>query len=403
MTRRGVVFFAVIAAFLSLATRAVAHGPPPAATALLGLEGENATIVSLTRGLAHRSEDGFRFLCPERWGGNVAAPAAGIPGGPAVVAAAELFLVEADGRISPHPSQVGPGVALTSSRDALYGIFRVDGHRELRRITQSSSELIRSLDEPFAALAASENELALLSWAESTLVLQKVLRPGELGARVTWSAPSDVAYADLRGAGDQLYAVIWANAAPWVTLGRVTAQGYVQMLEAGGDIAGPLALAMDTWVARDGAFGPLKDGGMVPQPSPHVTCLGSYLGLDYACVDGDLVRVEEDGLGASLFELTSLREPNYEGLSEAARTDCMARWLDVQIHLASAAASGGAADASTPAVDTTQRDDGPSMPNGAGCTLGLNTTHACTRHAWWLSAIALAALFLLRRRPAHPQ
>jgi hypothetical protein len=373
-----------LALALFLAARASAHGPPPAASALLAVEGEEATLVGLSRGLAHRTEDGFRFVCPETWGGDATAPAAGIPDGPALVASEKLFIVEPDGRVSLHPKQVGEGVALASNGEALFGLFLHEGQHELWRITESTSDLVRKLEEPFAALAAADSELSLLSWAGSALVLQTLSVSGELGERVTWSAPSAVAHAELRLTSDQRNVAIWGSAAPWVTLGHVTAQGYEQLAEGRSDIFGPVALAGGVFVARDGAFEALPEGAAQAGRSDYLTCLGSYAGLSYACAHGDLMRVDAAGIGAPLFELSALRAPNYVGLPEGARADCNARWLDLQAHAATVAQANTAADAGAP--DAGAEGDPPqeSAAKPGGCTLA---TGARTVHAWWLSAI----------------
>jgi hypothetical protein len=317
-----------------------------------------------------------------------------------VIASERLYIVEPDGHVALHPEQVGEGVALASNREALFGIFKRDGQRELRRITQGESELVRSLDDPFGALVATDSELALLSWAEKALVLQRFSLSGKLAERVTFGAPSAVAYAELRRAADQLYVVIWGNAAPWVTLGRMTAQhGYEKLAEAGSEIAGPLALGGGTYVARDGAFAALEEGSARIGGSEYVTCLGSYAGLSYACVHGDLMRVDQHGLGAPLFELGQLHEPNYQGLPAPAQRDCMARWLDLREHLANAPAANAENDSAAPdpgpsaarvSDAAVRRDDSEPMPAHAqpGCALGPRSARPR-----WLNAIALAVLF----------
>jgi PAS domain-containing protein len=374
---------------LSFVADASAHGAAPAAIGLLGFNGEDASLVRLSRGMAHRVPDGFRFMCPEAWGGDITAPAVALPGGPALVAGERLFVVAPDGVVSPHPSQPGTGIALANNSAATFGLFSRDAQYELRHITESTSELIRILDEPFRLLAASDSELSLLGWTGSSVVFQTMSLAGEPRERVEWIAPSAVSYAELRVAAEQLYILIWGSAAPWATLGRMTAGAYEPLREANANIAGPVALDTGTLVALDGELEVLEDGAAVDVRGNKVTCLGGVLGQPYACAHGDVLRVEPDGLGSPLFEIVSLREPDYRGLSEAARMDCMTRWLDVKVDVASRAPSSAAAqDAAVP--DMVKPTDSAARP--AGCALG-----ARARHVWWLEAMLLVVLAARRR------
>jgi hypothetical protein len=326
--------------------------------------------------------------------------------GGAVVAREGLFVVEADGRVSAHPAPIAVGVALASHGDAAFGIFEHEGRRELRRITRSTNDLVRSLDEPFRVLAAGERELWLLSWVEKTLVLQSIFLSGELGKRVTWTAPSVVASAELRELAGRLYVSIWGSAAPWATLGQVTEQGYEPLVEARSGIAGPIGLPSGTYVALDGAYERLVQGAMGATPSSYMTCLGSQLGLAYGCAGGALWRVDENGLGAPLFELTSLREPSYAGLDEVQRADCKVRWLDLRDHIAEVSRASVAADASV--TDATVQNvgapdaaaDAASSADASGCALG----GAAARGAWpsWsLLFLLVTARGVRPRRPLH--
>jgi len=365
-------------ALLALVARASAHGSLPAATELLAHSAGSATLVRLAPGgLAYRVPDGFRFVCPEAWGGDVLAPAAAIPAGRALIASDALFVVEQDGRVSPHPIQAGSGVVVTNNRDAAFGVFKHEGRYELRRVTEGTNDLVRVLEQPFGALVASDREVSLLRWLDSTLVLQRMSLTGELRESLTWTVPNAVAYARLRTAGDSLYVLVWGRSAPWVTLGRVTARGYEPMREASSDIAGPVALAVDppdTLVALDGTIERLEGGTSVDAHGNRATCLGTNDAQPYACVHGDLLRVDPGGLGAPLFELSALREPDYQTLPAALRMDCSTRWLDLRDHVASLLSSGsaadaGVADAATPDAATLT----PGAGRHSGCSLGASS------------------------------
>jgi len=279
--------------------------------------------------------------------------------------------VEQDGRVAPHPIQTGTGVVVANNGDAVFGVFKHAGKYELRRLTRSTNDLVRALDQPFGALFASDSELALLRWQDSTLALQTLSLTGEPRTSVTWSVPNGVAYARLRAAGGSLYVLVWGRSAPWVTLGRVTERGYEPLREASTNIAGPVALGAATLVGLDAKLELLESGTAFDAPGRHVTCLGTNTGQPYACADGNLVQVGPGGLGSSLFAISALREPDYQTLSEVGRLDCTTRWLDIREHIASSSSSsgavtdGGGVDAAT--SDASVRT--PSAPQDSGCSL----------------------------------
>jgi hypothetical protein len=400
MVRRCFTFAALALLF---ASKASAHGGFPAAVSLLGLSSEGASVVRLTHGLAYRADDGFRFLCPEAWGGDVSAPAAAIPDGPVVIAAERLFLIGPDGRITPHASELGQGIALAANGDALFGLFRRDGRDALWRITASTAELLVSFDERFSALAAQEGELSVLRFFTNVLVLQTISLTGELRARSSWSMPTPVASAELRVAGERLYVVVGESAAPWFTLGRLGAQGYEQLRDAQSNIAGPLSLATGALFARDGALEALEEGAPLVQPDDYVSCLDSLSAQPFACVREGLMRVDEQGLGDALFAFAALREPDYDAVPEPVRADCSTRWQDLRDHLASAGlwqepAAAGAAPVSRSDAGSTQRAEAASCALGLGAALGTRCSVPEPRLTCWLSLLLSLGLLVRRTR-----
>lgn len=402
---------AVVVAFacgLTLATlfsasRASAHGAPPAANELLADSDQSATLVRLLpAGLALRVPEGFRYICPEAWGGDALAPAAAAPQGPAIIASDSLSIVGQDGRISPHAVQSGSGVVATRSRDAVFVVFKHEGRIELRRVTGTTNELVRVLEQPFGALIAGQDELSLLRWTDATLVLQKVSHAGALLGSLTWTMPSAIAYARFRMAGNQLYVVVWGRSAPWVTLGRISDQGYVPISEASVDIAGPASLGTGTLVAVDGTLQSLETGSTVDTQTQRITCLGERAGQAYACALSDLFRVGADGLGTSLFDIGALVAPSYEGLSEVARADCSTRWLEVQNDLALARAIDPVNDAGVTLPDETIADatigDGSVTSASGANARGCSAASAAPLSSSSVVVLALALSALGRRR-----
>jgi hypothetical protein len=327
----------------------------------------------------------------------VFAPASAIPDGPAVIAGAGLFLVDPDGRVTPHPEDVGDGIALSRNRAELFGLFTRDDRVELRRIERDHSVLLHAFDEPYTQLAARHGTLSVLRAAQRELVVQHVSDSGELQERVSWSMPNNVAFAELHAADDQLYVRIWGNAKPWVTLGRIADSGFEPLREAQGAIAGPLALTKSSLVALDGTLQSLDDARTpASQGDGMVNCLDRFDGIAYACVSQGLRRVDDTGVGEFLFQLTSLREPDYQSLRASQQADCAFRWRDVQEHVTELAAQASGVRPS--AADTDAGDDAEPEPSatsaaaGAGCSLAPRPAGAQWLHALLLPLLALGRM-----------
>lgn len=175
---------------LLVTQRAAAHGAAPAVLSVLGWDDQGVQSVRLAQGIAQRAGAGFRYVCPEAWGGDALAPAVALSEGPTLIAGAQLSVLDAEGRVSPHPEEVGKGVALARGGDTSFGLFVREGRVELRRVDATHTELLQSFGEPFSVLAASAQRLAVMHFAQRTLVVQTLSRTGELGERVSWEAAS---------------------------------------------------------------------------------------------------------------------------------------------------------------------------------------------------------------------
>ncbi|HEX6245851.1 MAG TPA: hypothetical protein VFZ61_33230, partial [Polyangiales bacterium] len=391
----------VFVCLLAIARGAAAHGGPPAATAVLAEDTQGVQVVRLSQGLAHRSGDGFRFVCPEAWGGDVGAGAATLPDGAALIGGEALFLIEPDGRVAPHPEELGVVLALASGGGAAFGLFQQGPHTELRRIERATTQLLRTFDEPFQLLAASGELLAVLRFSQRTLVVQSLAPDGALRERVSWDAPSSVAQAALRAEADQLYVLIWGKSAPWVTLGRLGAASHEQLAEAQSAISGPLTLAETSLIARDGTLEELRPSVALSARGQHVTCVDRLGELAYACIDGGLARVDAHGLGAPLFELSSLREPDYQLLHPARRGPCMLRWLDLQLHMREAAAHKDETELDAGAPPAAGADGGTFLEEEVGgCAVGGSASGAA-RHVGLLALALLGGVTWRSRRRAQ--
>ncbi|HEX5655782.1 MAG TPA: hypothetical protein VFX59_01250 [Polyangiales bacterium] len=366
----------LVLVLLALPGRVLAHGAPPAATEAIASDERGVSLVRVSRGLAYRAAEGFRFLCPEAWDGNLLVRAASLPGGPTILASDSLFVLQ-EGRVTRHPVQSGLGFALASHRDAVFGVFRQGTSWELRRITASANELVRALAQPVDALAALDDELALLRFVDRTVTVDRYALSGEPRGGVSWEAKSFVAEAALRVAGEQLYAVLWAHSAPWLSVGRVGKDAFEPLREANVSLDGPIASSL----AIDGVLQDLQTGTAIDTQGDRISCLGETSGQPYACARGGLLRVDANGLGAPLFELSALREPDLSAVPDAARADCTVRWTDLVTD------GVPVSDAGMPAPD-------------AGATARTSTAEGCaTRDGrGFEGALLLVALASRRRR-----
>lgn len=373
----------------------LAHGPAASASALLEVADGQASVVRVAGGLAQRQSDGFRFVCPEAWDGDVLAAAAAVPGGPVLIASERSFLMDAQGDVSPYPEEIGAGVALASNDDALFGLFTREGKRELRRLDAESSQLLHAFDESFSALAVGSEDAWLLGWSKNGLFLQRVALSGELRERMTWGILSTVARAELHLVGAQPYVSVWGSSAPWVSVGRIQAGNFEPLRDAHSNIGGPVQIEDGAWAVIDGALEPL-DAQAGEGRDQDMSCLESVRGVPYVCANNGLQQVDARGHASVLFTMEALREPDYRSLATAeARESCNMRWLDLQVHLAgkglidAGAASGEDARAQAPA-DQIEAD----TPNRtASCALAAGADE----HGW-LCASVLALLALRTRR-----
>ncbi len=168
-----------------------------------------------------------------------------------------------------------------------------------------------------------------------------------------------------------------------------------QLRSANSAFAGPASLAEDILVARDGAL-ELLDGSRALSSGTYIECLDAFEDRTYACVGDGLTAVHADGLDESepLFDMATLREPDYGTLSDAQRSDCSSRWRDVRDHLL---LEGRIQAAPTDEQETIDAGSGVSEtdPAAAPSTCSLRGT---SRPAGWLTALLLALLLSRRAR-----
>ena len=104
-------------------------------------------------------------MCPASWGDDNAWPAASLQGQIIVAGSGGLFLLDANGRATPHPDPKAKlaGIALAATPAALY-VLEVDGQgsSSIARVTQSTVTPLWTDAHSWQSLAAGPDFLVLM-------------------------------------------------------------------------------------------------------------------------------------------------------------------------------------------------------------------------------------------------
>jgi hypothetical protein len=314
-----------------------AHGPAPAALAVLDWEGDDARTLRLNVGLARRRPDGrFRFLCPALWGDERGAPAATLADGNIVVAASSgLFLLDDEGALRPHPDPNARGASIDLVRGGaeLFALRVAGGSSEVAVIEAHSVRTLWSSAETFFSVAADAQQLLLLRTTDldlDWLVLDGAGIEQEAGQT---ALPAPVEYVFARLSGGVPYALVLELGRP--ELGTFGDPGWVSIAKAASSIAGPLTVDGAELLGVDGQLSRLDDAGLSPlAEGPYASCLEETDGVAYACTREGLVALGADGTGEPLFALSQLAPPDLSALAdEAQREACDFQWQDLRFDL----------------------------------------------------------------------
>lgn len=424
--------------------RALAHGGPPDAYAVLSHDSEGPRAVSLSAGLAlRRSAQRYQFVCPAAWGDQFAAPASALPDGTIVIGAASgLMLLDAEGTVRPHPDPAATGRSSDVVRSAR-GIFAL-------RTTAEGSEVLAVDAASVRVLWKDKNSLFSLAIWDDQLVL---LHGGGMNIEQITLATSDGAELERQtavldfpldnvfaraNAGGAYALVLFRHGS--IALGSLQMNSFTTLAEGRQSIAGPLSIGDATLVALDGQLAQLAGTQTTPLADDHtVVCLTEDDGLVYACDREGITSVLGQSLDQPLFRFSWLMAPNLEQVPMGeARMRCNAQWYDLRSDLqltgislladsmpavglagsmpaagsgagaASVPSSGAGADpmvaASMTAAGAEAQDDGtetvaPAVqqpPAGNGCAVLPSRKPA---GAAWARAVGLllAAVFVRRR------
>lgn len=420
---------------------AAAHGIAPRALAPLQQDASGVHLVSLTRGLALRSDGGFRYFCPPHWDGSESVPVTSLPIGPALLALPSgLFLVGPQGDSTPYPeTSLGNVVALASANDGAYALALNGEHYELRRLLRDKSELLWSAPQQqglFTALAAGRGALLLLGLRSGVLHQLTLDSDGRELSRAQADVGADALAVEAHVAGGTSYAIVASESGDRIELGRIVDNRWLSLAQAVGNLSGPVAASDGKlFVALDGALASFDDERVVAKPgTPFVTDVVAADGKLYASVREGLRVLADGALGDVVFAFEDLQGPRSDTLTPAERTACEGAWQHLQVDLVAAGLLGvdgprdaGArsivdaatsVDAHVPAVEdasrglaSTPRDDVETFARDAaaqpapttarpsdGCSAGARPGRTSPPLLSIVGCALAACLLLLRRR-----
>lgn len=416
-TSRALVAGAVTVLFaLRPVSFARAHGDPPEALGAVASDADGASLVRLNEGLALRTAEGFRYLCPALWEEDAIVPADSIPGGPAVIGAASgLWLVSAQGSVSRHPDPAAAGrvLALAASAGGLFALLQSGDLYQVLRVEAERVAVLFGGTQPWDDLAASERSLQLVRLLSGHVYEQRLSLTGDAIAQDDAAVAADAAAVFARLAGDVGYAIVLRSSLA-AELGRIE-DGSWRSLRTGHVLAGPVETAAgERFVAVDGELARFDDEVGQPLDEPaSVTCLRRHFELAYACSDRGLRALSPSGLGDSLFELADLGPPDLAQIPRDQRDACWLQWQRYEVDLRSVgimprapdSADGGAPDAGARPAGERPDAGAPSDAGDAGeRPRRRNEDDGCSvvlirgGDACGPSLVTLALLLLARRR-----
>jgi len=332
-------------------SRAEAHGPPPAAVAIVSADDVGPRVVRLTRGLAQRQPSGeLRYVCAALWDGSDGLPAYGLPGQAVLVLGSSgLFVLSDDGRVARHPDPAAIGATLdvTALGDTLFVLRKQAGGSEIVQVTPEHIEHVWSDDTLWTSLTAGDDFLALAGLHETDdttelsvvrltpqgKVLERVREPNAPTAPVTRSVIA-------RAVGRELYLVITSDEGRQLV--QLVTGELVATRAANNAIAGPVQTRSgQAWVALDSVLQPLRptepNATQLTAATQHsaISCMGRYGDRSYVCTHDGIDALEASDVGAPLFELSQLTAPSLVGLPPSVADACDLQWQDFRFDLLS--------------------------------------------------------------------
>jgi hypothetical protein len=305
---------------------AFAHGPPAAALGVASWDDVGPVHVALSEGLAVRTDAGFRYVCPTRWGGSPLGPFAG--GSPArlfLPGADDLYGVDAAGQVDPL-GDPAHGVAGLLDLEATWGIWIVEGGREIASLDPGLSVLDPI---PWSGILGRADGADVVAGPEGVLVHRRIDAAGAPvgsvpGFALVGTSPQLVGGPDERWVVDRASGYVGVHA---LETGALVGTGAISS-------AGPVRLGEAVYVAFDGLLWAVGEGAptRTAEQAP-ITCLDGDGARGWAC-SRDLYALAPDGtLGAAVVALDRLEPPDVADLAESPAVSCWGEWRTFALDL----------------------------------------------------------------------
>jgi hypothetical protein len=365
-----------------LVPAAFAHGPPAAVTGVAAADPEGPVHVTLTEGLGVRDDQGaWRYVCPASWGSTPIDPTAAGLGSEQVwlPGADALYVADAEGRVQTvgEAPTIASLLVLSRHDEAIVALtVGTDGERTVWDVAGGGVALWNS-DEPFTGVAPWEGGIRLVGPLDGTLWSLTLDGDGRELAREDLG-PADSSNPVLRPTPSTLYLVERSTGLEALT--RLPDRQPIGPIVA--EVLGPVEIGDRTWVALDGRLHAIEGDTVVPGPDDAVlSCLEAIDGAAWACTDGLLVPVAEDGgLGTPIVGPATIGAPDLDLVDRADVDLCFSQW---RVWASDAGVDPGPAPEPPPVEDS---DDDPLEVSDGGCgcrTPGGGGGWLTALVAWW--------------------
>lgn len=402
-----------LALVLSSAATAHAHGGPAAVLGIASADGEIPNMVVLSEGLAIAGRNGWEFLCPRLWGDGESGPgkvplALSVDGSSSWIIGTDDVYLARDGELNAQGREdlsSASVIALAADDDAVFGLrISGDGSAVVQINAQPAASVLFASEESWAALAVDDGRLHLArSTNANELALLSLDRQGEVVDGFVVPLSSALARLQLRPSGQRLFGVMFDGTQ--YLLGVLEDARFAILIASGGPIAGPqLSAGGALWIALDGVLMRARDaqdpslGFQAVGEERHVTCLGRWRSLRYACVGTDIYELGDVGLQARIFQLDALAAPAPELATEAVAAECEIPWSLFRYDLERTGLSPGdwmwpsfadapIEDGGSPAVSEGGPSSSPSSRRARGCSAAPSSALSL-----WASILVVAFL-----------
>jgi len=381
--------FSLFAIFFYLwCTPALAHGPNPAGVEIVSLIDHKASLVKLTRGAAIRRVNDWQFICQAKWGGPDSPLIAddGQSQG-LIISLSGPMLLDSTGQLTAFsdPALDANTVrALITLDNEIFVLTGFSKESIVWRLSETGRQAIITSTSIIDDLTIKDGQLFAATLQDGELELVVYDREGTQQATSTLLDTTLEGVISMRHTLNSSFVV--NRDGDEYRLFQVEDK-LVELAQSNEPIHGPVTHPMGQVLTIKRKLVRLDGQKIVPfDDETRLNCLrNDALGQSYACVEPNIVVVNADGtLGATLFALQELSEPDYSGLDDVEQADCQLNWLDL------------VADANLKPSDHI-----PEVKPAADSGCNAGPRHKSHSHFHWVLLVFLS-LILVRVRLSFP-